>query len=183
MTRNPTPMGRWPAAAVIVVAVAALASLVYVRNAPRASLPATAHHGIVPGDSKRLAEVRAEFDRGVVLLRQGQFDAAASAFHRVLVLAPTLPEGHLNMAFTLYEMGNLSGARKFFESARALDRRMSGADYGIALVTFAEGDRDRAVVLMRRYLEDLPQTDPNRAKALRRLAEMEASMTGKEGRR
>lgn len=183
MTERASPAGRWVLAVAVVAAVSAVAALVYVRNAPPVGVPAGGHPGATPGDPRRLAEVRAEFDRGVLFLRQGQFDAAAGAFHRVLVLAPKLPEGHLNMAFTLYELGDLAGARKFFESAHALDPRLSGADYGIALVTFAEGDRDRAIALMRRYLARLPDSDPNRAKALRRLAEMEDSPAGRRGRR
>lgn len=183
MTESRVLKERWLLAVAALAAVFSMASFVYLGSVPQAGSPPASHPPVSRGDPKRLAEIRAEFDRGVLLLRERRFDSAATAFHRVLVLDPTLPEGHLNMAFTLYEMGDLSGSRKFFESARALDPRMTGADYGIALVTFAEGDRAKAVALMRRYLTRLPESDPNRAKASRRLAEMENSPDGPGTRR
>lgn len=170
------------AAMAAVAALLLVGALIYLKK-PRAVDVGAGSVTRDHADQRRIAEIRTEFNRGVELLYSRQFEAAAGAFHRVLVLAPTLPEGHLNMAFALFEMGDLAGARKFFQGAKALAPRLAAADYGLALVANAEGRHELAARMMEGYLGGLPAGDPNREKAIRRLSEIRAAAATAGGRR
>jgi Flp pilus assembly protein TadD len=114
---------------------------------PPAALPEVA--------AKRLphdAEVRRRFGQGVAMLHARQYEHAATALHRVLTLAPTLPEAHVNMGYAMIGLGRMREARDFFESATALRADQANAYYGLAMALDALGDRPAAIGAMRSYL-------------------------------
>lgn len=108
----------------------------------------------VPGGLPRphAAEVKRRFDEAVVMLHARQHEHAVVALHRVLALAPAMPEAHVNMGFALLGLGRAKQARDFFDSALALQPRQANAYYGLALAWEAAGDLAMATGAMRSYL-------------------------------
>ncbi|MFO1327726.1 MAG: tetratricopeptide repeat protein [Rubrivivax sp.] len=100
----------------------------------------------------RQAEVRQRFDRAVALLQARHFDQAASALHRVLELAPDMPEAHVNMGYALLGMGRAAAARDFFDGATEIAPRQANAYYGLAMAFESLGDLRLALSAMRSYL-------------------------------
>lgn len=100
----------------------------------------------------RSDEVRARFDSAVLMLHAGQHEHAVTALHRVLELAPQLPEAHVNMGFALLGLHRAAAARDFFTSAMALDAMQANAYYGLAMASDELGDRPAAIGAMRSYL-------------------------------
>ncbi len=105
-------------------------------------------------------EVTQRFNQAVVMLHAKQFDHAITALHRVLLLAPELPEAHVNMGFALLGLKRQDEARAFFDGAIALRPDQANAYYGLALAWDAAGDRAMATGAMRSYLHLARQEDP-----------------------
>ena len=98
------------------------------------------------------SELRLRFNQAVVMLHAKQYEHAATALHRVLVLAPQMPEAHVNMGFALLGLQRNAEARAFFDGALALRPEQANAYYGLALAWEAKGDRAMALGAMRSYL-------------------------------
>ena len=98
------------------------------------------------------AEVARRFEQGVAMLQARQYEHAATALHRVLALAPQMPEAHVNMGFALLGLGRNAQARQFFEGAIDLRPDQANAYYGLALTWEADGDIAMATGAMRSYL-------------------------------
>jgi Flp pilus assembly protein TadD len=86
------------------------------------------------------------------MLHARQHEHALVALHRVLALAPTMPEAHVNMGYALLGLGRTKEARDFFDGAIALQPRQANAYYGLALAWEAAGDLAMATGAMRSYL-------------------------------
>ena len=97
-------------------------------------------------------ETRRRFDEAVVMLHAKQYEHAVTALHRVLVLAPQLPEAHVNMGFALLGLQRFKEAHDFFDGATALAPGQANAYYGLALAYEASGDLALATGAMRSYL-------------------------------
>lgn len=97
-------------------------------------------------------ELQQHFDAAVRLLQAGQHAQAVHALHRVLVLAPRLVEAHVNMGYALLGLQRAAEARRYFDSATALQPGQANAYYGLALAWEAEGDLAMAMGAMRSYL-------------------------------
>lgn len=119
-----------------------------------------------PGDlvahvkSKRKEEIDREFAEGVRLLSARQYEAAASALHRVLELEPKMPEAHVNMGFAMIGVGKHAMARDFFEAALSLRTRQMNAYYGLAVALEGMGDLEGALGAMRTYVHRSNPDDP-----------------------
>lgn len=100
----------------------------------------------------RAEEVQERFEQAVVMLHARQFELSVVALHRVLALAPELPEAHVNMGFALLGLGRLDEARDFFAGATALRPGQANAYYGLAMASEAQGDLPYARGAMRSYL-------------------------------
>lgn len=109
---------------------------------------------VVPRD-----ELRERFDQAVLMLHAKQFEHAATALHRVLELAPRLPEAHVNMGFAMLGLQRPDAARDFFDGATALRPEQANAYYGLALAHEARGDLELAVGAMRSYLHRAGDAD------------------------
>ncbi len=97
-------------------------------------------------------EARRRFDQAVIMLHAKQYEHAAVALHRVLALAPQLPEAHVNMGFALLGLKRVPEAQGFFDAATVLKPDQANAYYGLALSYEAQGDLGLATGAMRSYL-------------------------------
>ncbi len=122
------------------------------------------------------AELRRRFDQASVMLHARQYDHAVTALHRVLELAPKLPEAHVNMGFALLGLERADAARAFFQSAIELRPQQANAYYGLALTDEMRQDYESALGGMRAYLHLAPADDPHRTRARAALWEWEEKL-------
>lgn len=127
---------------------------------------------------RRAAEVKARFEQAVVMLHAREHDHAVAALHRVLELAPTMPEAHVNMGYALLGLGQARAARDFFNGAIELRTTQANAYYGLALALEADRDLRGALGAMRTFLHLSRADDPHRSKARAALWEWESALTG-----
>lgn len=134
--------------------------------------------------AQREKEVERRFSQGVVMLHAREYEHAATAFHRVLEIAPDMPEAHVNMGFAMIGLQRHAAARDFFEGALALRRGQANAYYGLAVALEGLDDRAGAIGAMRTYVHLTAEGDPYRRKAQAALWEWEAVRTAepREGR-
>lgn len=123
---------------------------------------------------KTETEIRQRFQQGVAMLNDKQYEQALKEFHRVLELAPDMPEAHVNAGFALVGLGRFAVARDFFESALALRKNQVNAYYGLAEALEGLKDLPGALGAMRAYLHLAPADDPYRRKAESAVWEWEA---------
>lgn len=131
---------------------------------------------------KKRAEIESRFQQGVLMMHAKKPEYALAAFHRVLELAPEMPEAHVNTGFALLGMGKPEAALDFFESATQLNRNQINAYYGMAVAFEAVGNLRSAIEAMRAYLHRAPQDDPYRRKAEAALWEWESALKAKTGK-
>jgi tetratricopeptide (TPR) repeat protein len=127
-------------------------------------------------EEKRREEIDIRFQQGVAMLQAKQFEHALTAFHRVLALAPAIPEAHANMGFALLGLERYKEAADFFDSATTLRRDQLNAYYGLALALEGMGDLRGAIEAMRTYVHRAPQDDPYVRKANAALWEWQAQL-------
>lgn len=125
---------------------------------------------------KRSAEIKTRFAQGVAMLHAKQHEHALTAFHRVLELAPDMPEAHVNMGYALLGLERHAAARDFFESAIALRKGQLNAYYGLAVALEHLHDLAGAVGAMRTFIHLSPTDDPFRRKAQSALWEWESAL-------
>lgn len=121
-------------------------------------------------------EIRQRFQQGVTMLNDKQHEHALKEFHRVLELAPDMPEAHVNAGYALIGLGRFAVARDFFESALALRKNQVNAYYGLAVSLEGLNDLPGALGAMRAYLHLAPADDPYRRKAEAAVWEWEAKV-------
>lgn len=122
----------------------------------------------------REAEIKARFDQAVVMLHAKRYDYAIEALHRVLELAPKLPEAHVNMGYALLGMEDYKAAADFFNTAIELRPQQANAYYGLAVALEGMGDLELALGAMRSYIHlNKNAQDPHLAKARAALWEWE----------
>ena len=97
-------------------------------------------------------EVDRRFNEATVMLHAKQFEHALTALHRVLELAPQMPEAHVNMGYAMLGLMRFSAARDFFSGAIELRPAQANAYYGLALALDALNDRAGALGAMRTYV-------------------------------
>lgn len=139
-------------------------------------------------DSKRKEEIDTRFQQGVVMLHAKQYEHAATAFHRVLQLAPSMPEAYANMGFAMLGQKRYKEALDFFDGATELNRDQLNAYFGMAEAYEGVGDYRGALESMEAYLHLTKPDDPFRRRAeaavwewrekLRLRAQQEAAQTG-----
>jgi len=122
------------------------------------------------------AELRQRFDQAVAMLHARQYDHAITALHRVLELAPTMPEAHVNMGFALLGLDQPDAARGFFQAAIELRPQQANAYYGLAMADEMRHDYESALGGMRSYLHLSPADDPHRVRARAALWEWEEKL-------
>ncbi len=126
---------------------------------------------------KTQAELQVRFEQAVVMLHARQYEHAITALHRVLELAPRLPEAHVNMGFALLGQQQAAAAEGFFRAAIELRPQQANAYYGLAMAAELRGDYETALGGMRSYLHLARAADePMRAKARAALWEWEEKL-------
>ncbi len=149
----------------------AIGSAPDVRNAiARLTASPYASHAV----QARKQEIDLRFEQAVVMLHAKRYDHAVAALHRLLELAPGMPEAHVNMGYALLGAGNASAARDFFASAVDLRPQQPNAYYGMAVALEALGDLPGAIGAMRTFVHLSPASDPHVRKAGAALWEWEA---------
>jgi serine/threonine-protein kinase len=110
---------------------------------------------------------------GLVLQAKGQLDAAINHFQQALRLDPKLAQAHCNLGSALQEKGRLDEAIDHHQQALQIDSKLARAHNNLAVALQAKGRLDAAVDHFRQALRLLPQGDPSRAAATRRLQRCE----------
>jgi len=122
------------------------------------------------------AEVAQRFEQGVMMLHAKHPEEALTAFHRVIELAPEMPEAHVNMGYALLDMHRYEAARDFFESATVIRPNQVNAYYGLAEALEGLEDIPGALGAMRTYIHLAPAESPYRRKAEAAVWEWEARL-------
>ena len=175
---------RWRALAATAVLVAAGGALIHALSAPVGAPVDGTHdvrvdpHADPAGHAaqSREREIQTRFEQATVMLHAGQHEHAAAALHRLLALAPQMPEAHVNMGFALMGLKRPQAARDFFATAIELNPAQANAYYGLAMASDDLGQRPEAIGAMRSYLHLARTEDPRHlAKARAALWEWEAA--------
>lgn len=132
------------------------------------------------GHSKQQQQLLAQqqFTDAAKLLQIGHYQQAVTAFHKVLIKSPDLPEAHINLGFAMLGLGELKKAVKSFTYALTFKPQAADAYYGLALVAEKELDYEVAMGAMRTYLH-LRKDDAYIAKARAALRYWEAELKNK----
>jgi cytochrome c oxidase subunit I len=125
---------------------------------------------------KGKSEIDGLFTQGVALLNSRQYEAAASQLHRVLELAPKMPEAHVNMGFALLGLQRYDMAKTSFENATALKRDQLNAYFGLAVALEGLRDLQGALGAMRSYVHLSKADDPYVRKANAAIWEWEEQL-------
>ncbi len=120
-------------------------------------------------------EIEMRFSQAVIMLHSKQYDNAIKSLHRVLELAPRMPEAHVNMGYAFLGGGDAKTARDFFASAIELNLNQLNAYYGLAMASEVLGDMESALGAMRTYVHLSPKDDPYIARARAALWEWQAA--------
>lgn len=132
-------------------------------------------------DVRRREEIARRFEQAVVMLHARRYEHAITALHRVLELAPDMPEAHVDMGYALLGAGQPAAARDFFESALVLRPAQHNGYYGLAVALEALGDIAGAVGAMRTYAHLAQRDDPYLRKAHAALWEWETRLAAARG--
>lgn len=122
----------------------------------------TADPALAPAEhirEAREAELVERFNQGALMLHAREYDYAIKALHRVLELAPRLPEAHVNMGFALLGLERYAAAADFFQSAIELNAFQANAYYGLATALDELGDREAALGAMRSFVHLAGEAD------------------------
>ena len=120
-------------------------------------------------------EVERRFKQAVAMLHARQYEYALTALHRVLELAPAMPEAHVNMGYTMLGLKRDAAARDFFTGAIELRPMQANAYYGLALALEAQHDRAGALGAMRSFVHLARPDDPFVRKARSALWEWQST--------
>jgi len=119
-------------------------------------------------------EINQQFQKSVALLQEKKFDEAVTALHRVLQLAPTMPEANANMGFAMLGLKRYAAARDFFSASIQLNKNQINAYYGLAMAHDGLQDLPAAINAMRVFQHLVPADDAFRKRADAILKEWEA---------
>lgn len=127
-------------------------------------------------DQYRLKQIDERFQQAIAMLHAKQYDFAIKALHRVIELAPQMPEAYVNMGFALIGKENYKAAADFFNSAIELRPYQANAYWGLAISLEQLGDLEGALGAMRTFIHLSPPNDPFVRKARSALWEWESTL-------
>lgn len=133
----------------------------------------------VHASEARQAEIDRRFREAVVMLHAKRYDDAATALHRLLELAPTMPEANVNMGFAMIGLKRYAIARDFFQTAIDLRPMQTNAYYGLGEALAGLKDWDGALGAMRTYIHLSNDSDPFVRKARAAIWEWQAALAKK----
>jgi len=117
-------------------------------------------------EEERIAEITTRFEQAVVMLHAKQYEHATTALHRVMTLAPRMPEVYVNMGYAKLGQELPKEALVFFETATELKPEQANAYWGMAVALESSGDLAGALGAMRTFLH-LSSGDDNFARRAR----------------
>lgn len=112
-------------------------------------------------------EVSKRFEEAVMMLHAKQYDYAITALHRVIELAPRMPEAYVNMGFAMLGLKKYKAAADFFNAAIQLRPYQGNAYWGLAVSLEGLNDLGGALGAMRTYIHLAP-SDPKSQDYVRR---------------
>ncbi len=124
----------------------------------------------------RLQELDERFQQAIAMLHAKQYDFAIKALHRVIELAPKMPEAYVNMGFALIGKENYKAAADFFNVAIEIKPYQANAYWGLATSLEQLGDIEAALGAMRTFIHLSPPNDPFVRKARSALWEWESTL-------
>ncbi len=96
-------------------------------------------------------------DYGIGLLLQGDLRGAEAAFQRATEVAPTNPDGWVNIGRVRVQEGDTKGARAVLEKALALKPDLARAHFFYAKALRADGEYEPAIQHLRQVLAQYPR--------------------------
>jgi tetratricopeptide (TPR) repeat protein len=124
----------------------------------------------------RAKQIDERFQQAIAMLHAKQYDFAIKALHRVIELAPKMPEAYVNMGFALIGKENYKAAADFFSGAIELRPYQANAYWGLAISLEQLGDLEGALGAMRTFIHLSPPNDPFVRKARSALWEWESTL-------
>ena len=121
-------------------------------------------------------ELQQQFKKAAEQLNGREYDAALKTLHRVLELAPNMPEAHTNMGYTLLGMQRYEIAKNYFESAIDLNSYQGNAYWGLAVAYEKLDDLPAAMGAMRSYIHLAAPGDPYVRRARSALWEWQTTL-------
>jgi len=118
---------------------------------------ARSDHADLPQHERELARL---FQSAVVMLHARRYEYALVALDRVLLLAPEMPEAHVNRGFALLGAQRPELAAEAFTRAIDLRRDQTNAYYGLGVAHEEMGDRPSALGAMRAFVHLAAPDDP-----------------------
>lgn len=109
--------------------------------------------------------VQTAFDQGVMMLHAKEYELAITAFHKVIGLAPEMPEAYNNIGYALLGMQAYQPAQDFFNSALELDQDLVSAYFGLAITYAEQKNYPLAIGAMETYRHRTTDEDPYLQKA------------------
>jgi len=100
------------------------------------------------------------FNQGVMMLHAKQYELAIPAFHKVIDIAPEMPEAYNNMGYALLGMESYQAAQDFFNSAIELNVNLLSAYFGLALTFAKQENYPLAIGAMETYRHRTTDDDP-----------------------
>ncbi|HHM05828.1 MAG TPA: tetratricopeptide repeat protein [Gammaproteobacteria bacterium] len=97
-------------------------------------------------------ELEARFQQAVAMLHAKRYEFAVTALHRVIELAPRMPEAYVNMGYAMVGLKRYAAARDFFNAATELRPYQGNAYWGLAVALEGLGDLPGALGAMRTYV-------------------------------
>lgn len=110
-------------------------------------------------------ELHERFQQAAVMLHAGQHLYALEALERVLEIAPSLPEAHVNAGFALIGLDRHRRAQRHFQYAIDLRPTQLNAYYGLALSLEGLGELDGALGAMRTFVHLAGDSNPHARRA------------------
>lgn len=117
------------------------------------------------------------YREGVDLLNAGRYHEALTSFRLAQRSAPGDQAIQQQIAITYTRIGMTEEAMKVYEAVLARDPEAMGAHYGLAFLRLREGNREKAVQHLRRFLESPPDR-PEAAQHVHHARETLARLEG-----
>jgi Flp pilus assembly protein TadD len=96
-------------------------------------------------------------DYGIGLLPQGDLKGAEAAFQRATEVAPSNPDGWVNIGRVRVQEGDTKGARAVLEKALGLKPELARAHFFYAKALREDGEYDKAIEHLRQVLAQYPR--------------------------
>jgi len=110
--------------------------------------------------TERAAEIKLRFEQAVAMLHAKKYEFALPPLHRLMQLAPRMPEAYVNMGYALIGLKRYKTAAEFFQTAINLRPYQDNAYWGLAVALENQNDLGGALGAMRTYIHLAKANDP-----------------------